>query len=457
MEPSAINTPAAAAAAPPPQKTDEELLQQFIKGQAELKEATALLARKAAGEAVTQSVGELVERIGKVEASVAGVLAKYTALAQRSSRPPGALAGSPVTMSLGHAFTESEAFKSANFSGKFKIQHSVNQRLLTRTEGGVPTPLVAPPPVTEGTSGLVIFPRRVAWIQPPEFPLVMRDLLDVVPLDGTNAVEYVTEHWTENPDYQVTEGTRKSQSGVTYTDATAMVRTIAHFIKVSRQMLADVPYVQTSIDQRMVYLVLRKEATEVLYGDNSAGHLNGLMPQATHLAIPASITAAVTTFMDAIAAAITQIATNGYVATAIVVNPVDWAALQLAKSTIGLYVLQGPGYGPPQSMAAPTLWGLPVLSSISMKAGEFLVGGFPGNAALFDREQAIVEISFENEDDFVNNLATIRCEERVTLAVYVPLAFVWGNTTSPFVPSGPARATNGPQRHPIVEPQHAKK
>ena len=48
-------------------------------------------------------------------------------------------------------------------------------------------------------------------------------------------------------------------------------------------------------------------------------------------------------------------------------------------------------------------------------------------------------------------------EERVTLAVYVPLAFVWGNTASPFVPSGPARATNGPQRHPIVEPQHAKK
>jgi hypothetical protein len=451
-------TAAPAPAAPPPQqRTDEELLVEFKRLHAEMQDNNALLVKKLAGEAVKEAIGELIEKDAKLEAAVGAILAKVNAIGQRTSRPPGVLTptGQPY-LTLGQSFTESEAFKATNWAGRFKIQHTYNGRLEFRNTPPVPTPLAAPPPVTEGTSGLVIFPRRVAWVQPPEFPLVMRDLLDVIPLTGTNAVEYVTEHWTENPDYQVTEGTRKAQSGVSYTDATAMVRTIAHFIKVSRQMLADVPYVQTSIDQRMVYLVLRKEDLEVLYGDNSAGHLNGLMPQATHLAIPAGISALVTTFMDAVAAAITQIANNGYIATAIVMHPTDWAGLQLTKTTLGTYILQGPGYGPPQAISQKTLWGLPVVTSINMKVGEFLVGAFPGNAALFDREQAIVEISFENEDDFVNNLCTIRCEERVTLAVYVPLAFVWGNTTTPFVPAGAPLAANG-SGHAAAPPAHGGK
>ena len=57
---------------------------------------------------------------------------------------------------------------------------------------------------------------------------------------------------------------------------------------------------------------------------------------------------------------------------------------------------------------------------------DYLCGAFPGNAALFDRETVNVEMAFQNEDDFVRNLITLRAEERVALAVYVPKAFAKG-------------------------------
>jgi HK97 family phage major capsid protein len=409
------------AAPPPPQKTDAELLEQFIKGQQQLKEDTALLAKKAAGEAVKESVGELVERIAKTETGITGLVTKYTELARRSSRPPGS-GPEGDRMSLGQSMTQCDAFKNNTLSGRFKIEYTHRGRLEMR----------AAPPVTEAASPIII-PPRVAWVQAPRFPLVMRDLIDVIPITGTNAVEYVTEAWTDAADYQGGEGVRKAQSGVVYTGNTALTRTIAHFIKVSRQMLSDVPSVQSSIDSRLIYGVLAKEDKEILLGDGTANHLNGILTQATAISVPAGITALVTTLIDAILAAITQLANTGRMATAAIMTPTDWAGIQLAKTTQGNYIMQGPGYGPPQVGATPTLWGIPVLPDINMTPGKFLVGAFPGNVAIFDRESATIEISFENEDDFVNNLATIRCEERIALAVYVPAAFIKGNTVSPFL------------------------
>jgi len=43
---------------------------------------------------------------------------------------------------------------------------------------------------------------------------------------------------------------------------------------------------------------------------------------------------------------------------------------------------------------------------------------------------AVVEISFENQDNFVRNTATLLCEERTALVTYRPSAFVTGSLTS---------------------------
>jgi HK97 family phage major capsid protein len=68
-----------------------------------------------------------------------------------------------------------------------------------------------------------------------------------------------------------------------------------------------------------------------------------------------------------------------------------------------------------------------VVETPAMTADKFLVGAFKLGAQIFDREDANVEISTEDSDNFRKNLVTIRAEERLALAVYRPEAFIKGD------------------------------
>ena len=109
-------------------------------------------------------------------------------------------------------------------------------------------------------------------------------------------------------------------------------------------------------------------------------------------------------------------------ATGVVLNPIDWDVMGGVKDTTGRYII-----GNPQGTASPTLWGLPVVATNAMAEDKFLVGAFRLGAQVFDRWLARVEVATENEDDFIKNLVTILCEERLALAVYRPQAFIFGD------------------------------
>jgi len=387
-----------------------------------------LLAAETKLTAVSTELGGLAERVAKVETDNRMLKQRGFRLGANGDGGDGGL----DLRSFGQRVTQSNEFKAAQFTGRFRFSMGMNGRLYER-KAASPDPLVTPTTITEAGSGWILYPQRVGvFVSPQMLPLVMRDLLTVIPLSGTNAVEYVYETWTWAADYQVNEGDKKAQGGVTYTDATAIVRTIAWFVKISRQMLSDVPYVAQTIDSRLIYGVLKKEEHEILWGDGATGHIKGIMPQATAAAVPP----AGANRADELAMAAAALAAAGFAPSAIVLNPMDWAAMQIAKSGLGVYILGGPLAAEPSR-----LWGLQVVTTVEMPAGQYLVGAFPGNAALFDRETANAEISFENEDDFVRNLATIRAEERIALAVYLPQAFVKGT----FVSASMAEATGGTQ------------
>jgi len=356
---------------------------------------------------------ELTKKHDEYTAEQAKQKESIRVLEEKAGRLPAKVNG---TLSLGKQFIESDTFKAAPLGGRFHVQAALKGTFHTKAASNIITDVSYPlPPRT-------MFVPNVAL--PSERPNVVRNLFPQTPTTAS-AIEYVQETWTLAADYQLTQGATKAQSLVDYSDKVTNVRTIAHYVKVSRQMAADVPSLMSTIDNRLTYGVLLKEDLELLYGSGAAGHLTGVMTVASALTgtLPTSATA-----IDQILAASVQVTNSGNIPTDVVLSPSAWAAVMGLKNTQGTYL-----YGTPLNAVQPRIWGMPVTVSLSMAAADFLVGSFPNCAEIFDREMVTVDIAFENEDDFIKNLITVRGEERIALAVYVPAAFVKGTLIAPTI------------------------
>ena len=279
-----------------------------------------------------------------------------------------------------------------------------------------------------GSAGALVTPQQqVGIIAPPNQMLHIRDLI-ASGQTNSNSIEYIRETgFTNNAAAQSAEGALKAKSELQFADETAAVRTIAHHIKASRQILDDAAQLESYIGGRLMYGLKLVEDRQLLNGDGLTGNLKGIVPQATAFADPASL--ADYTVMDQLRLAMLQAVLAEYPASGHVLNPIDWAIMELSKDKEGRYII-----GQPQGTANPTMWGLPVVSTQAMGVGKFLTGAFNMGAQVFDRQQASIAIATENEDDFVKNMITILCEERLALAVYRPEAFITGTLLAKTTP-----------------------
>jgi len=220
----------------------------------------------------------------------------------------------------------------------------------------------------------------------------------------------------------VAENTTKPYSNLTYSSKITAVSTIAHMFKASKQILDDMSQLQSLIESEMTIGLKQVEEAQILTGDGTGVNLKGILPQASAYEAPITLPAAATA-IDTLRLAMLQSQLARLPATGHVLHYSDWAGIELAKDTLGRYII-----GDPQGSAAPRLWGLPVVATESSALlGKFLTGAFKAGAQIFDREEANILISTENADDFEKNMISIRCEERLALAVYRPEAFVFGS------------------------------
>jgi HK97 family phage major capsid protein len=270
-----------------------------------------------------------------------------------------------------------------------------------------------------GSVGTLIQPQRGAPVMQPQRRMTIRGLLMPGQI-SSNSLEYDKEvGFTNNAD-PVAEGASKPQSELQFEEATATVRTIAHWMRASVQVLADAPALRSIIDQRLRYGLAYKEELQLLNGDGTGQNLSGLITEATAYAAPGSL--ASDTLIDDIRYGILQVALAEYPANGIVLNPIDWAYIETLKDAEGRYLI-----GNPQGTLMPMLWGLPVVPTQAMTVDKFLVGAFDMAAQIFDRQDATVEVSTEDADNFTKNKVTIRAEERLALAIYRPEALVYGD------------------------------
>lgn len=273
----------------------------------------------------------------------------------------------------------------------------------------------------DGSAGDLIVPDRRPIVDPVNRRLTVRDLL-TPGNTSSNSIQYPKETGFTNSAAAVSEtsGAAKPQSEMKFDLVTTPVVTIAHWVLAHRNILDDVPALRSYIDGRLRYGLRYVEDNALLNGAGGSD-LNGIYTQATastaNLAVITS-----PTFLDVLRAAMLQASLANIPPTGIVLNPTDWFKIETTKDGEGRYIIGNPADG-----TTPRLWGLPVVETPAMTVDKFLVGAFKYGAQIFDREDARVEVSTEDSDNFRKNLVTILAEERLALAVYNTLAFVKGD------------------------------
>lgn len=349
-------------------------------------------------------VDELLNKQGELQANLQQV-------EQIVAKLEGNGAGGDVQhMSLGQQFIASDDVKA--FLGKTtprgRVDMTVNAAITSVTTD------------TDGAAGDLVTTTRLPGILAlPQRRLTVRDLLSQGRMDG-NALEYVKETGFTNNAGMVAEGEKKPESSMKFDLVSTTAKVIAHYVKASRQILSDASQLASLIDQRLRYGLAFKEEEQLLNGDGIGQNLLGIIPQATAFAAPFD-PAGTETNIDNIRLALLQAELAEYPATGVVMHPTEWARIELLKDTTGRYII-----GNPQGTIGATLWSRPVVTTQAIGADKFLAGAFKLGAQIFDRWQARVEVATENEDDFVKNMVTILCEERLALAVYRPEAFIYG-------------------------------
>lgn len=316
------------------------------------------------------------------------------------------------------------AKKTIETVGRIVVSNETLKSFAASVEGGkrVSIPVNAALLSTDVADG-VVEPQRLPGIDTaPKQRLFIRDL--IAPGRTTSpAIFWVQQTGFTNAAKVVAEGTTKPYSDIEFATKITPVTTIAHMFKASKQILDDFAQLQSTVDAEMRYGLKYVEEQEILFGDGTGVHLHGIVPQAT--AFDPAFSVAQQSGIDDLRLAMLQAQLARFPASGHVLHFIDWAKIELTKDTLGRYILANPS-----ALTGPTLWGLPVVATEAAQfRGKFLTGAFNAAAQLFDREDANVVISTENADDFEKNLISIRCEERLALAVKRPESFIYGNFT----------------------------
>lgn len=368
----------------------------------------------------------------ELETKVALMCKRIDEMDAMAKRPGGGVAESPKT--IGEMFIESEQFKGFMHRGWHRGGAGLkfdDRNMHGQIKG--PTGLlelkttIDSAAVGSATFGILNAQRVPGIIPLAERRFTMRDL---IPNRSTiqSAVDYVRELAFTNAASPQAESSAKAESADTFVIASATVRTIAHWIPASRQVLDDFNELRAFIDHKLMYGLKLKEETEIIAGDNLGNHLNGLTTQAG--AYVGTYNSAGDTKLDRIRKAIMELESGDNYVDGIVLNPVDYGQIELIKTedggtNKGTYIVGDPaGSG---TVRVPTLWGRPVVLSNSLTVGKFLMGSFTQNAAIYDRMDAVIDISTEHSDYFTKNLVAIRVEERLCLAVFRATAFLYGS------------------------------
>jgi HK97 family phage major capsid protein len=275
-----------------------------------------------------------------------------------------------------------------------------------------------------------VAPNRLPGIVPGAFvPLTLEGLLNSN-TTTSNAIEFTKEASFTNDAAETAEGESKPESDITWSLVNMPVSTVAHWIKISRQLAADNTALAAYVNTRMTYGVNKRVETQLVAGNGTSPNISGILDSGNFTAhgyADATLAAISSTLkkLVLIRKTIADLWAAGYVADAILLNPADWATIEieLFTATSNAVRVQVDANG------VMRLFGVPVVQCASMTADQVAVGAFGRAYTVWNREGVTVELSESDSDNFTKNLITIRAERRLALATEVPAAVRAGDLT----------------------------
>ena len=235
----------------------------------------------------------------------------------------------------------------------------------------------------------------------------LRQLVNVAGTVSRYVVWIEQDHPDPGEAGMTAEGAEKTLNAFEVVEKSAQVQKVTAYIKVSKEMLADIAFMRGEINNELMELVQLKLDEQILLGDGTGSNLVGIAENA----VPWSAGSFAGTIVypnntDVLRVAISQIAEANFEANYILLNPADCASLELTKTTTGEYTYPvNLVYGMPK-----TVYGVTVIENNLVPAGTFYVGDFT-KSNLRIREDLNVQVGYVN-DDFTKNLITILCETR---------------------------------------------
>lgn len=341
---------------------------------------------------------ELKKDIEKMGEERKSLLDRLTDLEQKGVKAPPA---APEARTLGEQFVNSAEFKALNAdNSNARASVEVKNTLLS--------------------NGSTALPQQSREIRGgPSLPLTVYASLPHAPA-SSNSVEGLRETSFTNSAGEVSEGALKAESDLVFGPWDFPVRTIAHWIPVSKNLLSDNAAISAYIDNRLTYGVLERADRQILVGNGTSPNLSGILDGGNYTVFTPT---AGDNLVDAIGRAKWQLWAAGWLPDKVYVNPADWGEMELAKGSDGHYL-----YGIPGLTVARNPFDVQVIPSPFVPVGQFAIGAFNRAVTVWDRQGVVVEAGYSG-DDFKRNLITLRAEMRMALEITTPSAILGGAFT----------------------------
>lgn len=202
---------------------------------------------------------------------------------------------------------------------------------------------------------------------------------------------------------------------------------------VSEEMMEDLPYVVSDINEENGYAMDVELEDQVLNGDGTGDNVKGIM-----LRIPGDSAVGADdprTVPDRIFHAKMMVFTNtGFQADGLVISPDDYEVLRTMKNADGDYYGGGfflPSYeGTGVMYVANTPWGLPTVVTPAVAAGECLVGAFRMSVKFLAKGGRKFKTTNSDASKFAQDMTTNKITQRFGLQMKYPYGVVKVSTSS---------------------------